>query len=60
MARNPLPYRVECNSGFPPCFEVIAAFNVECVAHRYERECGKSNPYNNYRVTYRGKKIVES
>lgn len=52
MSRNALPYVVECKSTYP-FFETIAAFNVECAAHRYAAECSATNPQFEYRVVKR-------
>lgn len=50
MARNPIPYRVECQSPPFAVFETIAAFNVDTIAASYMRGCQASNPRNVYRV----------
>lgn len=45
-----LPYVVECKS-FAAFYEKIAAFNDERVADSYAKDCAKTNPSFNYRVT---------
>lgn len=64
--RNTLKHRVEVNTGMPPCFEVIAAFNVERIGVRYAQDCAERASKNvvfhayKYRVmTLRGNKWVE-
>lgn len=59
MARNPLPYRVECQNPPSRGFEPIAAFNVQEIAERYARDCYAANLARglSYRVTARGKTL---
>lgn len=60
MARNPLPYRVECQygkTGGP--FEPIAAFNVDRVAIEYARSCSRANPFHAYRVMNTSKRPAQ-
>jgi len=57
----PLEYIVECKPGRQPFFEVIAAFNADCVANHYANECRVANPGNEYRVlTRRGRKFQQT
>lgn len=56
MARNKLPYVVECKSLYP-FFEAIAAFDVQGVAEHYAIECRKTNPKYEYRVV-KNKKVL--
>jgi hypothetical protein len=55
MARNPIPYRVECRDVIGG-FETIAGFDVEPAAMSYARKCAAGALAGSaYRVTYRGK-----
>lgn len=60
MARNLIPYRVECRDVIGG-FEVIAGFDCDVAAFSYLRRCAR-NKINgaSYRVTYRGKILRES
>lgn len=59
MARNSLPYKVECKSSYP-FFELIAAFNVETAATAYAGECALANANTNYeyRVVHGRTRVV--
>jgi hypothetical protein len=64
MARNPIPYRVECRDVIGG-FETIAGFDVEPAAMSYARKCAAGalagsagsayRPLQRGIVTYRGK-----
>ncbi len=57
MARNALPYRVECRDVIGG-FEAIAAFDVDCVAFKYARDCAAGALAGSaYRVTKRGRTL---
>lgn len=56
MARNSLPYKVECKS-FYPFYELIAAFDCESAAVNYMADCKRANPGNAYRIL-KGKKVL--
>lgn len=60
MARNLIPYRVECRDVIGG-FEVIAGFDCDVAAFSYMRACAKDKlPSAAYRVTYRGKILRET
>ncbi len=51
-----LPFKVEVKSTYL-FYKTIAAFDVECAAVAYARDCAQTNPAFLYRVTKRGKVV---